>query len=643
MDLQSGRLRDWYFAVGETADCLDRAELVTLPHTWSVDDKLADYAGRGWYRTSIGEAGPEEHRAFLHFEGAYRDTEVYVNGQLAGSHKGSGYTPFTIEITEYLDARGSGEVTVSVDNRYSREALPYDRSFDWASDGGLYRPVSLCRTGWGAILDCAVTAKPIFLPTGERQDEADVLFGFEAEVDAPQGFKLSWKLIDREKAETIGGNAEEGYSLPPRMLHGKRACWHFEKPELHTLRLTLRSPYGSISDEAWVFVGFRELRAEGENLIFNGEKVRLPGMEWMPGSDPDRGMAENWDEQEQMLTLLRDSNAVLTRFHWQQSEDALDWCDRNGLLVQEEIPFWGKQPEGDPEALWPVICQQLEEMITAHRNHPCIVAWGVGNELSAHTEAVRRYIRRAVAEVKRLDSTRLVNYVSNTAFGCPFDDGTADGDVLMINDYIGTWHQGFEQDSAWRALIDAHPGRVFVPSEFGLCEPAFPGGDPERERIFLEKLEAYRALPQVGGTIYFCLNDYRTHMGEDGSGRFRRRVHGSADWKGEPKPSLYTVRWEYAPLVIDGNEIVCRNDIPSYTTSGWYLTDGDVSCPVPELLPGQRCRVEGEINMDYAYLTRSLEAYQLFRRTGLQWLTDEIQREVEEWQDVHRKEDGMED
>ena len=62
-------------------------------------------------------------------------------------------------------------------------------------------------------------------------------------------------------------------------------------------------------------------------------------------------------------------------------------------------------------------------------------------------------------------------------------------------------------------------------------------------------MKIYRKLG-VNGIIWFCLNDYRTQMGEEGEGRLRRRVHGSADIYGNPKPSYETVKNECAPLYI---------------------------------------------------------------------------------------------
>ena len=75
-----------------------------------------------------------------------------------------------------------------------------------------------------------------------------------------------------------------------------------------------------------------------------------------------------------------------------------------------------------------------------------------------------------------------------------------------------------------------------VITEFGLCEPAHKGGDTRRIEIYREKLAYYQKY-DLAGWVYFCLNDYRTHIGETGEGRFKQRIHGSVDLCGAKKPS----------------------------------------------------------------------------------------------------------
>ena len=80
-------------------------------------------------------------------------------------------------------------------------------------------------------------------------------------------------------------------------------------------------------------------------------------------------------------------------------------------------------------------------------------------------------------------------------------------------------------------------------------------------------------------------------MGEDGEGKLKKRVHGSAGLCGEPKPSYYTVRKEYSPLAVtakDGSlEVRCKNDLPCYTVKGYVLKVKGKGIAIPDLKPGE--------------------------------------------------------
>ena len=590
-------LSEMMFALGETAACLKTAEKVSLPHTWSLDQEKASQR-KGWYRTVLPANGRKVgERTFLYIRGAYRDTTVCVNGKEVSKHMGSGYTPFLTELPLTDGGLDETEIVISVDNSFSTDALPCGRSFDWADDGGLFRPVECWTTGPVAISDVRITARPVILPNGLRQNKGAAVFGFRAVLDGGVPCELAWALSDEATGETVASGTEQGMDeirLSPMLLERSVQYWHFDDPKLYTLSIRVLTDQ-AVSDVWEKSIGFREMTVRGEQWFFNGEPVRLPGLEWMPGSSPDVGMAESREALEHMLARLRETNTVITRFHWQQDDWVYDWCDRHGLLVQEEVPFWGKT--GDPDVLYDVAIGQLREMIRWHGHHPSIIAWGVGNELAGDTWPVMHYVRKACAYAKALDPDRLANYVTNTGFACPAADATGAGDVLMINDYIGTWHQGFEQGTAWKSLTDANPGRIFVPSEFGLCEPAFKGGDPERIRIFREKLAFYRSCPQIAGTVCFCLNDYRTHMGEEGEGRFRRRVHGSLTLEGGEKPSYAVICSEYAPIRVertaDGLLVSVADSIPSYTVQGYEILSEGRRIGIPALKPGESWRCSG--------------------------------------------------
>lgn len=602
MALEKINLEKWKFALGEDITCLKNGRQVNIPHTWNIEEGTEEFWGIGWYEYCFTpDDSWKEKRVQVLFGSVYHDAYVYLNEEKVGEHKNSGYTPFSVELTNKIRFGRENRLVVKADNRFSNLMLPYGRSFDWANDGGMIRQAQMMITGKNRMKNIHVTAHPVIITRDERQDQGSALFGVQAQVDGEsKKLFLEWEVYEgcdgsfsEKNAAPICKGIEECFEgrleINGRLLEHVN-YWHFDSPNLYTLKMTLKDG-AVLQDEQLVVFGFRDFHIQGRLFYLNGEQVRLTGTEWMPGSDPAYGMAETKEQLEKMLRCLKRSNSILTRFHWQQDDWVYDWCDRHGMLVQEEVPFWGADPLKAGTQQWKIFTEQIEEMICAHRNHPSIIMWGVGNELDSQCEETIQYIKHAVAYTHRLDPERPANYVTNSIYKNPALDGTTDGDVLMINDYIGTWHEGLDQYGEWDAIVRQNPDKPMIPSEFGLCEPVFSGGDARRNEIFLEKMDCYRKYPNIAGTIYFCLNDYRTQKGEQGEGRQRRRVHGSADLCGNSKPSYWTIQKEYSPLLTEIKEgkltVHCRADLPSYTVKGYYIKIREKCIPLPVLKPGE--------------------------------------------------------
>jgi beta-galactosidase len=574
---------------------------VTVPHTWNVQEGLEDYRGAGWYEYTLSI--PEDWRGCrirIHFEAVYRDAVIWINGQHAGSHWNSGYTAFEIDLSANIKYGAENRITVKVNNSNSDQALPIGNSFDWADDGGIIRPVQLIVTGQTAIKQVKISPEVQFGQAGHQAAgkviaemqlcgpsvTATVEIGiFKDEVriwhdvrTIPPG-AVTWQLTD--------------VKLSPVEL------WHFDQPHLYQIQLTLREE-GQVEDHTAVNFGFREIAVKGHELWLNREPVRLMGVEWMPGSNPVSGMAEKQEDLVAMLERLKEANCVITRFHWQQGSELLDWCDRNGILVQEEIPHW-QQPAEPDQHTFALALSQATEMITDHSHHPCIFAWGMGNELNGQSEITRQYMKQLKQEILRLDASRIINYVSNTIHFQPGSDATGAGDLLMWNDYIGTWHGDLDEHEVIKQIIADYPDKPIVVAEYGLCEPVYEGGDARRTEILRQKTEIYRQYPQFAALIFFSLNDYRTQMGEDGEGKLKQRVHGSLDIHNRVKPSFAALREISSPLLLTEASVrcegelevtlKCRNDIPSYAVHGYYVTvssadEAAVSQAVPAMQPG---------------------------------------------------------
>lgn len=511
-----------------------QGHVVTIPHTWNVEEDNQLYVGKAWYSTRFNI---EEltFRTELKFRAVYRDCSVYVNGKKAGEHNNSGYTPFIVDITDYIK-NGENLLVVSCDNSYSANALPFEKAFDWANDGGIIRPVEIVEYTENCTRQARFSSVITNFKDGGRCD-AVVSCNLDMLVDT--NINASLDIVCLSDNVSVCKCDIKSKSLSFTL--NDALLWDTDNPNLYEAVLT----FGT-TKQSYKF-GLRELKTVNDKIYLNDKNIRILAVEWMPGSNPKYGMAEPREELIKFLSMLKDMNCNFTRFHWQQDEWVYDWCDENGLMVQEEIPYWGKPSKAGKVQL-ECAKKQADDMLYFNYNHPSIVCWGVGNELGGWINNTINFVKNTVQYFKERDNMRLVNYVSSS-FGHPNllakigikKEATYYGDICMWNEYLGTWHAVVSYDDVYKRAIRHSNGKPIVITEFGLCEPFFKGGDPRRIKIYQQKIDYYRHYG-FAGWVYFCLNDYRTHVGETGEGRLRQRIHGSTDLIGDKKPSYEFIK-----------------------------------------------------------------------------------------------------
>lgn len=588
------------------------ATKVTVPHTWNTMRGLEKKWGKGWYEKSIQI--PENYVdkiVRLQFDAIYHDATIWINGQKAGIHNGLGYTRFYIDATPYLKVGAINKIIVCADNSPSNTSLPYKKSYDWAHDGGIYRSVKMIITAKQAIENVWVTATPNLITKDRGSVELDLSF-----LGNPQLYSKG-TTIQTEIKEENQRTAKVVWSgiLAPEIKDRKASVtlnvkniklWHFDAPNLYRITFKLLSQ-GKIIDNYSTTFGFRTIAVNSTRFILNGEEVRLAGLEWMPGSSLKNGMAETEKELEANLKLMKDVNCIYTRFHWPQDEYVFDWADRHGILIQEEIPCWGSTTDFN-DIIVNLAKKFLDEMMASHYNNPSIITWGIGNELESHTPKVINAIKELYQYTKQKDQSRLVNYVSShlqeRSNGSKkiLPDAGAYGDALMFNEYTATWYGKTNKEilPSLEGIHEDYPTNPLIISEFGLCEPVHKGGDARRISDAKYQFSIYGKLPYIAGVIYFCLNDYRTHMGEDFKDAYPQRVHGIVDINLKPKMSYDTIKMLCSPVEIvsinrTGNKINvklnAKTGVASYTMTGYTLQAGKATVTIPELVPGNTVEV----------------------------------------------------
>jgi len=607
-------------------DGLPNGEEITLPHTWNVVEKLEEFRGNGWYQyTFIVDESWSEQCVRIQFQGVYRTAQLWLNGKELQVDQASGYLPFEVELTEHINKGTENVLVVCANNEQTIDGLPYSNSFDWADDGGIYREVYLIRSGNPAIEYISLQATPHIQHGNEEASGfiASTVHLYRSSAKAVDVHVSIKQLTDESvvfeqqyKELSVIGNE---LTLPViELKHVK--LWHFDTPELYEITVSI-ALNGQVSDEVTTSAGFRKISVEGTSFLLNNEPVRLMGVEWMPGSHPQYGMADTEETMAHMLTLMKEANVVFTRFHWQQSEQLLNWCDKHGILVQEEVPYWQQPFEANEEST-NAAKRHIKSMIRWHKHHPSIFAWGIGNELDGQSEGTKNYVKTMKPYIAALDDSRLCNYVSNTFHLNESSDATGYGDLLMWNDYIGTWHTGAERSDVIAKAAQYYPQHPLFVVEYGLCEPAFDGGDERRVQILEDQTACYAENNHIAGAIFFSLNDYRTQMGEDGQGKLRQRVHGVTDLYGNVKPSYWNLREVSSPLTVEVHsveedhiklEVSCKAQLPSYSVKqyelayGWFKGDGEseslvasTKLAIPTLAPGEHTIVTIPFEADKA-------------------------------------------
>jgi beta-glucuronidase len=530
----------------------------------------------------------------VEFEAVTHTAHVFLNGELIGQHIGKGYTAFTVDLSPNLHFGEENALLVRVDNRPADRMLPRNRSYDWADDGGIIRHVNLLITPQVYIERVEIDAVP---KLADSSAEIRLRAFVRNTTSKAQPFDLHASFRPNESpgraitplhaSHAVAANSEEIIEIGPGTVRNA-VLWHFDSPNLYLASLSLKSALGEQS--LLETFGIRHFEVRGAAFYLNGEKVSLIGVERMAGSNPDFGMAETLEWIQKNHEDMKKLNCVFSRVHWPQDRRVLDFCDRNGILMQEEVPAWGWETFHDTSdevqhALEQNGLEQLREMVARDRNHPSIVAWGLCNEVDGKNPRSRQFAHKLGDEARRLDPSRLQTYASNSLDSDPGADMAGDFDFISTNEYYGSWAPGGPQEV--RAHLDqvrkAFAGKPIVVSEYGWCEcqPGIMPGDDLRVDIVNSHTEAFREFAEVAGAIYFDYNDYRTLAGDKGTGALRQRVHGVVDLYGKPKPSFTALRLQSSPIeqlsIQKTGEfeyklnVSLRRQLPGYTLRGYVI------------------------------------------------------------------------
>jgi len=421
---------------------------VNLPHDWVVelpfenDPALYNQGfkpvGRGHPATSIGwyrrvfEIPATDHgrRLSLEFDGVFRDCLVALNGIYLGRNL-SGYAPFRFDISEVANYGGNNVLVVRAD------ATEHE---GWFYEGaGIYRHVWLVKTDpvhvapGGVFVSSEVSggAATVTVQTQvENEGDAAPVTRIISTITGPSG-----KVVARAATQPARHAGWSGREYTQRLAVRNPALWSLEHAQLYRLT-TIIEANGAEVDRLDTPFGIRTIRFDADHGFFlNGERVELKGTcnhqdhAGVGSALPDRLQAYRVERLKGM-----GCNAYRTS-HNPPTAELLDACDRLGMLVLDET----RMMSSTDEAL-----SQFGRLIRRDRNHPCVIAWSIGNEEWRVQGSERGAL--IAADMKRLarqlDPTRLVTEAMNGDWGKGLSDVV---DIQGFNYFQGdidAYHRG---------------------------------------------------------------------------------------------------------------------------------------------------------------------------------------------------------
>lgn len=560
-------MEDWMFTSPS-----GKKRPVNLPHTWNAVD--GQDGGNDYYRgTCVYEKSipkPQfnaEERVYLQFHGVNASARVLLNEKEVCVHD-NGYSTFRTDITDLL--KEENKLRVEVDNSVNDRVYPQKADFTFY--GGIYRDVEFLTVpkehfdldyygGYGLTVCTDVRDKAGILTVKAYINEKHL---------AEKQMQVVIKLLDADGKQIKEAVCKEMEECCEAVLEVADAhLWNGVKdPYLYTVQAVLQKNGESV-DEIACKTGIRTFSFDPEKGFFlNGTSYPLRGVsrhqDWK-----GIGNAISYEQMEQDMDLIREVGANTIRLaHYQHNQHFYDLCDKYGMVVWAEIPYISAHmPNGRENTFF-----QMRELIVQNYNHPCIVTWGLSNEITIsgkHKKDMLDNHHALQKFVKEFDPGRPTT-LACYAMCSPFHPVTKISDIVAWNLYLGWYVPGlFLNDLFMKFYHFMYPKRCLGYSEYGAegmpnlhsARPRRGDHTEEYQAKYHEyMLECFKRHPFLWSTYVWNMFDFaadaRDQGGEPGMNHkglitFDRRIKKDsfyiykAWWSEEPFVHLCGKRYEY--------------------------------------------------------------------------------------------------
>ena len=580
-------------------------DTITIPHDWSSYNSFStsvtgnEYES-GWlaggdavYRTTITVPSDYSgHKVYIHFDGVYMMSEVYVNGVSVGTNK-NGYIPFTFDITDNVNYGATNTIAVAVSNH-----IPSSR---WYSGSGIFREAWISMNEASELGNAHITVTTPNLATEkagtvstnivlelENTTSSDItLSEVTAEVYQEwDGTKVGTQTIT---SQTLAASTTSKFDVTVGVAAPILWTIHDNSDTIRLYKAVVSVKYINNSNEYLIqsneeLFGYRYITWDSEGFYLNGTKTFLKGM-CMHHDNGPIGSETNYSASERKLRILKDMGCNTIRCtHNPESRVFLECAARMGFMIIEELFDGWRYPKNgnnydysryfsaDNSYIDVVVNNTIKRDI----NNPAIIMWSMGNEVSEGTSYSLdsqyvtdcQYIHDAI---KAIDTTRAITQGTNK----PTDSYAHQ--MMAIQDIIGV---NYGDDSEYASVRAASSDGVSFSNKciYGseTCSPFYTRGIYEVsssngyfncfDYTNSEQSQSHTTwgdascvsltrhtltYPWLAGTMPWTGFDYIGEPTPVNSNNVRSSFFGVVDLCGIPKDAYYFYKsqWTTAPMI----------------------------------------------------------------------------------------------
>ena len=422
---------------------------LNLPHDWGIEGPFKqEYPGEtgklpwwgvGWYRKYFTASDSDNGKQiYLDVDGAMAYASVWLNGQFVGGWP-YGYSSWRLDLTPYVKFGVNNVIAIRLENPPS--------SSRWYPGGGIYRNVWLVKTGpvavghWGTFVTTPEITKDSaavrIKVNVDNRSAADASVKLTAEI-----FELDSK--EQKSRHPVASTGVRELKAMARSINEATISTSVQHPKLWNIKnparylaVTTLTQGGRVIDRYETPFGIRTIKFTADNgFLLNEQRVPLNGV--CDHHDLGAlGSAINTRALERQLEILKEMgcNAVRTS-HNPPAPELLDLADRLGFVVMDEsFDCWVRgKTRNDYHLLFPDWHEKdMRALIRRDRNHPCVVLWSIGNEISEQgSPAGHKIAAELAAIVHSEDLTRPVTAACNN-YNAGFNGFQKQVDVFGYN------------------------------------------------------------------------------------------------------------------------------------------------------------------------------------------------------------------